>query len=164
MEIPKQSLDPEASLGYQVRRCHRIFDRLLNIHLASHDLGSGFWYYLRILWQQDGLTQRDLSDATNVAENSTAVTLTAMTKRGLIERVRDAVDRRKMRVYLASGVGALEEQLMPLAIRINQAAMAGIDPAEVEICLSVLKRVTENLERERFLIQGVDVVKRPAEK
>lgn len=58
-QAPK--LDPEQSLGYQVRRCHRRFDRLLSAYLARHDLKTGFWYYLRVLWLKDGVTQKYLT-------------------------------------------------------------------------------------------------------
>jgi DNA-binding MarR family transcriptional regulator len=144
----QQQLDPGTSLGYQVRRCHRRFDRLLNAYLAPHGLGSGFWYYLRVLWQRDGLTQRALSDEVNVAENSTVVTINAMAERALVNRVRDAVDRRKIRITLTEEGRALEDRLMPHALRINDVATDGIDPADVATCLEVLKRVADNLERE----------------
>lgn len=160
MRRKRQSLDPGTSLGYQVRRCHRLFDRLLNLHLSQHDIGSGFWYYLRVLWRQDGLTQRDLSDEINVAENSSVVTLKAMASRGLIERTKDAADRRKIRVRLTPEGTTLEDQLMPLAIHINQIAMEGIDPADVETCLSVLKQASANLERERESLQSPSGAKR----
>lgn len=152
MAAHRLELNPDLSLGYQVRRCHRLFDRLLNLYLSPHGIGSGFWYYLRVLWRQDDLTQRALSEEINVAENSTVVTLTAMEQRGLIGRIRDAADRRKIRVRLTDQGRSLEEQLMPFAIRINQVAMDGIDPAEVAICLSVLKRAAANLESERTLV------------
>ncbi|MFK5073796.1 MarR family winged helix-turn-helix transcriptional regulator, partial [Klebsiella pneumoniae] len=77
-------LFPTRSLGYQVRRCHRRFDRLLSSRLARHGLDTGFWYYLRVLWHGDGVNQKYLSDATGVAENTTAKLITAMEKRGLV--------------------------------------------------------------------------------
>ncbi|WCP15940.1 Transcriptional regulator SlyA (plasmid) [Sphingobium sp. AntQ-1] len=144
----KSRLDPEVSVGYQVRLCHRRIDRLLNAYLAEHGIGSGFWYYLRILWQQDGLTQKNLSDAVNVAENSTVVTVTAMGNRGLVHRVRDAFDRRKVRISLTKEGRALESKLIPYAHRINEIAVEGIDPADVTICLSVLKRAANNIGKE----------------
>ena len=56
-------LRPEDSLGFQVRRCHRAFDRLLNGYLSREGLTSGFWYFLRALWQENGATQRRLAKA-----------------------------------------------------------------------------------------------------
>ena len=73
--VPSKSehLTPDQSAGYQVRRCHRRLDRLLHYYLGKHDLKSGYWYYLRVLWMNDEVSQKCLSDMANVAENTTAV-------------------------------------------------------------------------------------------
>lgn len=147
-------LDPEQSLGYQVRRCHRRFDRLLNAHLARHNLQSGFWYYLRVLWLRDGVTQKYLSDMTNVTENTTASMINGMVQQGLVERTKDDIDRRKLRITLTDQGRALEPQLMPYAIDINRVAIAGIDPGDVATCLSVLSRMSANLAAEFETVSG----------
>jgi len=141
-------LNPEWSLGYQVRRCHRRFDRLLNAILAKHDLKTGFWYYLRVLWIRDGVTQKYLSDMTNVTENTTVSIINNMMQHGLVERTRDKVDRRKLSVTLTQRGKALEAELMQYAIDINRIAVAGIDPAEVATCVDVLSRMSANLAAE----------------
>jgi DNA-binding MarR family transcriptional regulator len=145
--MSKIALPPQRSLGYQVRRCHRMFDRVLSAHLGTHDLNSGFWYYLRALWIQDGRTQKELSDVTNVAENTTATMINLMIDRGLVERARDPVDRRKLRISLTRRGRKLEMELMEYAVGINAIATKGISRNEVESCLSVLTRAAENLQR-----------------
>ena len=146
--MPKIVLPPQRSLGYQVRRCHRIFDRVLSAHLGPHDLNSGFWYYLRALWIQDGRTQKELSDVTNVAENTTVTMINLMIERGLVERAQDPVDRRKLRISLTARGRKLERELIAYAVGINAMATKGISRGEVEMCLSVLTRAAENLQRE----------------
>lgn len=138
-------LDPELSLGYQVRRCHRRFDRLLSIYLGRHNLKTGFWYYLRVLWMRDGVTQKYLSDMTNVTENTTVSMINGMVQQGLVERKKDGVDRRKLCITLTDQGRALEAELMQYAIEINRVAVAGIDPADVATCASVLSRMSANL-------------------
>jgi DNA-binding MarR family transcriptional regulator len=142
----KPILPPHRSLGYQVRRAHRAFDRILTDRLTRHELNSGFWYYLRALWIQGGLTQKELSDITNVTENTTVSMINLMIERGLVERTRDSVDRRKMRISLTPSGCKLEEELMCYAFEINDIAAAGIARSEIETCLSVLSRVAENVQ------------------
>lgn len=144
---PTPALPPERSLGYQVRRCHRMFDRMLSARLASHDLNSGFWYYLRALWMQDGLTQKELSDVTNVAENTTVTMVNLMIKKGLVTRTRDVSDRRKLRICLTQRGRRLQAELFNYAFEINDVAAAGIPLSQIETCLSVLAQVSENLQR-----------------
>jgi MarR family transcriptional regulator, organic hydroperoxide resistance regulator len=146
--LRKPHLPPERSLGNQVRRCHRMFDRALSAHLAPHDLNAGFWYYLRALWAEDGLTQRQLSDITSVTESTTVTMIEMMVKRGLVVRSRDPQDRRKLRVSLTAHGRALERLLMPLAFKINANAAADIPSKEIECCLSVLKKLSDNLQRQ----------------
>lgn len=141
-------LDPADSLGFQVRRCHRAFDRLLNVYLARDGLTSGFWYFLRALWQENGATQKRLSQLNNVTEPTTVTTLNAMTKIGLVRRERNIGDRRKLNVFLTPRAEALKSELMPTAQRINTIASAGIDPADLKIGLRVLKQMSDNLSRE----------------
>lgn len=128
-----------------MRASHRGFDRLLNARLARHGLKSGFWYYLRALWEEDGITQKRLSDLTNVTETTTVSLISAMADAGLVIRQREPGDRRKLRVSLTAKGRALEADLMPYAIEINAIACRGIAQSELDICLSVLIRMTANL-------------------
>ena len=146
--MPARDLQPAESLGFQVRRCHRAFDRLLNAHLARDGLTSGFWYVLRALWQENGATQKRLSQLNNVTEPTTVTTLNAMTAIGLVRRERNVEDRRKLNIFLTPRGESLKPELMPTALRIIVIASAGITPAEMEIGLRVLKRMSENLSRE----------------
>lgn len=142
------TLDPERSLGYQVRRCHRRFDRLIASYLARHNLKVGFWYYLRVLWIKDGVTQKYLSDMTNVTENTTASMIDGMIENGLVTRQRDETDRRKLSISLTSKGRALEKELIGYAISINREATRGLDPQDVEICARVLAAMSANLQAE----------------
>jgi DNA-binding MarR family transcriptional regulator len=141
-------LRPEDSLGFQVRRCHRAFDRVLNAHLAKEGLTSGFWYFLRALWREDGATQKRLSQLNNVSEPTTVTAITGMTRIGLVTRRRNTEDARKINILLTPRGHALKGELMPAAIRINDIASAGIPAKDLRTCLSVLDRMSENLSRE----------------
>lgn len=148
------ALPTENSLGFQVRRCHRAFDRVLNGHLATQGLSSGFWYFLRALWQENGATQRRLAQLNNVTEPTAVTVLAAMERMALIRRERNAEDRRKLNVFLTPRGAALEAELAPLARRINEIAGQGISAEEVASCLSVLKRMSANLAAEAARLGG----------
>ena len=51
------------SLGYLVRDANRAFQRLLERRISPHGVTRGQWYFLRVLWKEDGLSQRELSRA-----------------------------------------------------------------------------------------------------
>lgn len=144
--MTKLVLPPQRSLGYQVRRCHRMFDRVLGAHLEPVGLNSGFWYYLRALWIQDGRTQKELSDVTHVAENTTVAMINLMIEHGLVERARDPIDRRKVRISLTPRGRKLEAELMPDALKLTAMAVEGISSSDLETCLAVLARTADNLQ------------------
>ena len=52
----------------------------MQARLAEHAVPFGHWTFLRILWERDGLTQRELSDQAGVMEPSTFAALKAMEK------------------------------------------------------------------------------------
>ena len=142
------NLAPDKSLGFNVRRAHRAFDRLLNANLMRHKLSTGFWYYLRVLWIDNGLTQKELSKRNNVTENTTTSTVLSMTREGLVTRERDADDNRKRIVRLTPKALKLRTLLLPYARQVNEVARRNISTEELDICLDVLKRMSANLEAE----------------
>ncbi len=57
----KAQFPPSESSGYLVRDAHRAFQRLLERRIAPHGITRGQWYFLRVLWTEDGPSQRELS-------------------------------------------------------------------------------------------------------
>ena len=135
----------EESLGYNTRTLHRAFDRLLQHHLSKHGIKNSHWYFLRVLWNQEGLTQRELSDETNLKESSTVLMLEQMERAGLIRKAKDSKDRRKLRIYLTPKARRLESKLLPIATHINELAAQGISKRELNTFIRVATRLKINL-------------------
>ena len=75
----------------------------------------GQWYFLRVLWTEDGLSQRELSARVGMMEPTTVIALRSMEKSGLIRRVRSADDRRKVLVWLTPKAKRLRDELLGVA-------------------------------------------------
>ena len=91
--------EPGRSLGYLIRDTFRAFNRLLHDLIEAHGVAIGHWYFLRELWVEDGLTQRELSRRAGIMEPTTAAAVTAMEEKGLISRERNPDDRRKVNIF-----------------------------------------------------------------
>ncbi len=52
---------PNDRMAHLVKDVARSFLRSLQVRLAVHGVTLGHWTFLRILWERDGLTQRELS-------------------------------------------------------------------------------------------------------
>ena len=136
----------ERSVGYQVRMTHRALQRYLQIKIKPHGVTLGTWYFLRALWHEDGLTQRELSRRIGTREPTTMTAIVAMEANGLVRRVRNDVDRRKQNVFLTAKGQRLKRKLLPLAKEVVNTATAGFSEREVALFLGFLSAVQRNLE------------------
>ena len=50
----KHGFPPAESSGYLVRDAHRAFQRLLEKRIADYAVNRGRWYFLGVLWSEDG--------------------------------------------------------------------------------------------------------------
>ncbi len=110
-------LPPQTSSGYLVRDAHRAFQRLLERRIAAYGVSRGQWYFLRVLWITDGLSQRELSARVGMMEPTTVIALRSMERAGLIRRVRGDDDRRKVLVYLSAKAKRLRNELLTRGAR-----------------------------------------------
>jgi MarR family transcriptional regulator, organic hydroperoxide resistance regulator len=138
---------PRLSSGYLVRDAHRAFQRLLERRIAAYGVTRGQWYFLRVLWTNDGLSQRELSARVGMMEPTTVIALRSMEKSGLIHRVRSGDDRRKVRVLLTAKAKRLRGQLLAVARTITGQAEAGIAARDLASFRRVIARMTANLDR-----------------
>ena len=133
--------------GYLVRDAHRAFQRLLERRIAPHGVTRGQWYFLRVLWTQDGLSQRELSERVGMMEPTTVIALRSMEKAGLIRRVRSTDDRRVTHVRLTAKAKRMRDGLLQLARRINAQADEGISAEDIAVFRRVITRMTANLDK-----------------
>ncbi|HYD31078.1 MAG TPA: MarR family winged helix-turn-helix transcriptional regulator [Azospirillaceae bacterium] len=136
---------PDSSVGYLVRDVHRSFTRALQARIASHGVSMGQWFFLRALWDEDGLTQRELSQRVGMMEPTTVTALNSMERRGLVERVRNPHDRRKVNIYLTPKGRGLREVLLPCAADVSDQATRGITAENLALTVDVLRRMGLNL-------------------
>ncbi len=140
--------DPENSIGYLARVVFRSFSRLLERRTLTHDVSAGQWRFLRQLWREDGITQRELSERVGMREPTTVVALKGLEKAGLITRKKTAEDRRKTFIYLTPHAKKLELILAPMNAEIHEIATNGMTDEEVETLQALMRRVIDNLAEE----------------
>jgi DNA-binding MarR family transcriptional regulator len=128
-----------------VREAARALTRDLSARLATQGVSFGHWAFLRILWESDGLTQRELSTQAGVMEPTTAAALKAMAKLGYIERRQLPENRKNVYVHLTPKGRALRGRLEPMAVAVNKAAVRNIEAGDVAACRRTLLAVLGNL-------------------
>lgn len=134
-----------ASVGYQIRATHRLLQRRLQARIAPHGITLGMWYFLRALWEEDGLTQSELSRRVGTMEPTTLTAIQAMQRKGLVKRIRSKQDRRKLAVCLTPKAQELKQQLLPLARKVVEQATDTLAAAQVRQLLLLLDAIQTNL-------------------
>ena len=139
---------PNDRLAHLIKDATRGLSRALQLRLARYNVSFGHWVFLRILWERDGMTQRELSEEAGLMEPTTFAALIAMEKLGYIERRKLPHSRKNVYVFLTDEGRALKEKLVPFAEHINRVAVANVTAAEVATTRKVLLSIIENLARE----------------
>jgi len=139
---------PEDRLAHLVKDATRALVRALQMRLAEHGVSFGHWTFLRVLWERDGLTQRELSGQAGVMEPTTFSALTAMEKIGYVRRRRVAENRKNIYVFLTAKGRALKKRLVPLAEDVNRVAVTGLAEEDISKTREILIAIIENLARD----------------
>ena len=142
---------PQDRLAHLVRDTARAYSRSLQARLARHQVAFGHWTFLRILWQKDGLTQRELSLSAGVMEPTTYSALKTMQGLGYIE-IRHLADNKKNKHVFLTPLGQqLRQVLVPLAQETNRISVKGLSAEEVVKARQVLLQLLHNLVNDQEL-------------
>jgi DNA-binding MarR family transcriptional regulator len=140
--------NPVNSIGYLTRIAFRLFSRQLERRTLPMGVSSGQWPFLRALWVEEGLTQRELSQRVRMQEPTTVTALNSLVKAGLVRREPSTEDRRKVHVYLTPKAHMLRAELMICVAEVNEIATQGVPEADMAIVRRVLGQLAENLARD----------------
>ena len=143
----KPRLPLDRSVGYQIRMTHRRLQSTLQLRIERHGVTLGMWYYLRVLWDDDGLTQRELSNRIGTMEPTTLSAVMSMERIGLVRRRRNPKDRRKINIYLTEKGRMLEAILLPAAVEVVANSVKGFTRREIATLLRLLHAIQKNLDR-----------------
>ncbi len=135
----------EESAAHLVSLAARLFSRALQERLGRYGVSVAQWSMLLLLWEEESLTQKELSRRQQIEEPTTARTLQRMERDGLIRRVRDGDDSRRRRVVLTERGRELCSELVPAALEVNALATHGLSEDEKKRLLSLLGYVVARL-------------------
>lgn len=136
---------PQDRLAHLIKDATRALVRSLQMRLTQHDVSFGHWAFLRILWETDGLTQRELSEQAGVMEPTTYSAVKAMEALGYVQRKHLPTNRKNVHVYLTKTGRALKKKLVPLAEAVNNIAVEGLSDSEIAAARKVLLTIIVNL-------------------
>lgn len=139
---------PDDRLAHLVKDAARAMVRGLQMRLAQHEVSFGHWAFLRVLWEKDGLTQKELSDEVGTTTPTTFTAVSAMEKLGYVERRYAPGNRKNTHVFLTPAGRALKRKLVPLAEEVNEVSVSGLTATEIKTARKVLLTIIENMAKD----------------
>ena len=136
---------PDDRFAHLVKDATRSFQRALQVRLVQYEVPFGHWTFLRVLWEHDGLTQKQLSDEVGVMEPTTYTVVRAMALRGWIERRQMARNKKNVHIFLTDAGRALKAKLVPMAEEVNRIGVAGMSTDDIATARAVLLAIITNL-------------------
>jgi DNA-binding MarR family transcriptional regulator len=139
--------DRSQSATYLAGQLARVFSRSLQKRAAVLGFSPGQFPVLLELWQEDGLTQKQLLDRLEVEQATLANTLARMERDGLIARAPHPKDRRAQVISLTQLGRSLEERAVAAASEADTALFAGFREFERELTMEYMRRIIGNSKR-----------------
>ncbi len=132
------------TVGYILRQANIALSRALQRRLKRYNLTSPQMIFMREIWLEEGLSQRELSERVGTAESTTVAALRVLERRKLIRRVAKPLDRRAIRVFLTSEGRRLEREVVPKIYQVNDRATAGLTRRELAALNAALRTIRDN--------------------
>ena len=134
-------------VGHKLRVAYKLVRRVFVQDLAR--IGIPYVYYrcLQTLFDQDGITQAELSLRSGIEQSGATEVLDRMVAEGLVERIQHRSDRRKRLVFLTPRGRRLRRPLFAEHKRLHRAFLTGISAAEYRSFCAILDRIAANAER-----------------
>ncbi|RTZ17993.1 MarR family transcriptional regulator [Vibrio aquaticus] len=140
-----EEFDRQSSFGWLINVLANDASKLFDNELKKHGLTIALWPTLMCLWEEEGVTQRDIAKKSKVENSTTTRTLDKLEKLGLVERQPDPESRRSFRIYLTEEGRALQSQLVPIPAGLNKEYLSVLESNEQKELIRLLKKLVDRV-------------------
>jgi MarR family transcriptional regulator, organic hydroperoxide resistance regulator len=134
------------SVGLLLRIAMSGLRRSFKEYLSEHGIPWSVLYYLRVLWQHEGLSQKELIERVGMLQPNAVGSIQVMKELGLVRIERSEPDLRCTRIWLTAKGRKLERDLLPKVIeRVDKIAFRNFTADEQRQLSQLLSRVCANV-------------------
>ena len=146
---------PQDTLDFHLRWAWTKLSRLYNAEADRRGIPFSYVFIL-LHTERQGTPSTKLGPKMGMESTSLSRTLKGMEAMGLIERRKDANDRRSMRVFLTQNGIAARRQARDLVVSVNDRLRELMGSDAVDRLLIEMKRLNEILDEPSSLMAGLD--------
>ena len=140
----------KSNSGFYISRIKQINTRLLNKFLAQKNItafNGEQGRILHVLWENDGISNRELSKKSGLAMSSLTTMLERMEEKKLLERRVDKNDKRKILIFLTDYAKSLKSEYDEISDKMTEISFEGISDEERLAFEATLEKVLYNFEK-----------------
>jgi MarR family transcriptional regulator, transcriptional regulator for hemolysin len=143
------------NFAFEVVETARLIRREANRRAAALGATGAQWRVLARLSLRNGVRQVDLAESLDVEPITLCRMVDRLEEAGLVERRRDAEDRRAWRIHLTPAAEPVIEQLREMTGTFNDDLLDGIAEADARTVRRVLDQLRRNLDRVERPLEAV---------
>ena len=135
--------------GFQISKIKQLGDRVFEKILTAQGIeasNGAQGRILYVLWQEDGVPIKTISEKCGLAITSLTTMLERMERSGLIIRRQDSGDKRKTLIFLTDKAKALKKDYDSISDKMSKIFYQGFTEDEIRIFEDYLERIRLNLE------------------
>lgn len=136
-------IDIEKSVGFLLSKAYQRACAIFKESFDRYDLTPQQFGLLGFLWQEDGLSQSELSARIQIDRTTMGGLVDRLEQSGLVERRSHPEDRRAYQIFLTPEGKRMEAELCPLAEQVHARFTTRLTAEE----LATLTRILEKLRR-----------------
>ena len=125
-----------------------MFGKYVCRELEAIGMRSSYRHVMKPLMEQDGMTQLELVNLTQLKAPTISITLRNMEREGIVRREKNDVDRRETHVYITEKGREMHAKILEAFDRAEQLMLKDISEKEQATARKILAKMTENLRRE----------------
>lgn len=140
----------KSNSGFYISRIKQVNTRLLNKFLAQKNItafNGEQGRILHVLWENDGISNRELSKKSGLAMSSLTTMLERMEEKKLLERRVDENDKRKILIFLTDYAKSLKSEYDEISDKMTEISFEGISDEERLAFETTLEKVLYNFEK-----------------
>jgi len=133
------------SLGFILNKMNTKLKNELFQRFKEYNVTPEQWAILNCLWEQEGVTPKELADSIFKDKPNTNRILEKLRIKKLIIRKPHPVDKRAFQIFLTDHGWALKEKLIPKVMQLLEEATIGIEKHKVIEMKKLLNQIYDNL-------------------
>ena len=140
----------KSNSGFYISRIKQINTRLLNKFLAQKNItafNGEQGRILHVLWENDGISNQELSKKSGLAMSSLTTMLERMEEKNLLTRKGCPKDKRKCLLFLTDYTNSLKNEYDEISEKMTKISFEGISENERLAFEKTLENVLHNLEK-----------------